>query len=126
MCSIIGMLGAIPRWAWLGTWLAMIVLASFLPQGSIAARAFTLDGRSFLAHVVAYGVLSGMTFWSLEGHSLFVRAVAMTLLPVALGMGIEFLQPLVGRSSGWSDFWANSGGVAVSFVAAMSWGVVRS
>ncbi len=99
--------------------LVAIVVASLLPQASPPARVLTLNGRDFLAHVIAYGVFGALVFWSLGGFSLGVRSLAMIFLPLALGTGIELLQPLVGRTCSWLDVCADGVGVIIALVAAM-------
>lgn len=118
-------LGAVPPLVWPVLWLVAIVVVSLLPQASPAARVLTLNGRDFLAHLIAYGVFGTLIFWSLGGCSLGVRSLAMIFLPLTLGTGIELLQPLVGRTCSWLDVCADGVGVVIALVAAMVWTAFR-
>ncbi len=116
-------LGAVPRAVFLGFWTLLIVVASFLPQGSRAARAFTLNGRVFLAHLVAYGVLSTLVFLTLKERPLTSRVGPMVLLPILFGGVVEVLQPFAGRGFASHDLLANTVGVVIAVVV-VSFGIL--
>ena len=109
----------IPRGIYLLLWAGAIILASFLPQGSTAARACAFQGHAFAAHIVAYGVLSLLTFWTTETRSRVFQRVTMVVGPAAFGLLLEALQPLSGRKFGVVDLLANGFGIALAFSAVM-------
>ena len=123
--AVYNLLAKIPRPAYLVCWASLMLIASFLPQGSPVARAFTLNGRQFITHLIAYGVLSWLVFWSLNGRSPRSRAIAMLLGPVLFGGLVEIMQPLVGRDSGWQDMLANGIGIGIAFVAVAAYSMLR-
>ena len=116
-------LSDMPRGLCVAAWTTLLVVASFLKQGSLAARAFTLNGRAFVAHVIAYGVLSALVFWALKQQSLAFRACAALCVPVAFGGALEHLQSLVGRGCDWRDLLANAAGACLA-VAAVTLGTL--
>ncbi len=97
------------RTAFFILWLAVlagITVGSLLPPVVGAAQS------DKLMHLAAYGLLSGLTWpafaiWG--GRRLMTVALAL----VAFGLGIEFVQPVVGRQFSVADGTANTLGVLV-------------
>lgn len=91
--------------------LAVVLIASFLPASMVA------PGRWNLGHLPAYLAL---TLVSLFAFSPYNRTILMVLgiaaLFCALGLLIEFLQPLVGRTSSLVDLMHNVIGVFTGVV----------
>ena len=88
-----------------------LIGASVLPVGKLPG-----DPGNYLGHLSAYGAamvaLSGVA-------RLRPWAVAVGL--IGLGIGIEFIQPLVGRENHWQDMLANAIGVGTGWLALVVW-----
>ena len=88
-----------------------LIGASVLPVGKLPG-----DPGNYLGHLSAYGVamaaLSGVV-----GLRPLVAAAGL----MALGVGIEFIQPLVGRENHWQDMAANAAGVGTGWLALFVW-----
>ena len=88
-----------------------LVGGSVLPVGHLPA-----DPGNYLGHLSAYGA----AMVALAGVARLRRwAVAVGL--IGLGIGIEFVQPLVGRENHWQDMVANAAGVATGWMALVVW-----
>lgn len=88
-----------------------LVGASVLPVGRLPG-----DTGNYLGHLSAYGtamvVLSGLAR---------LRPLVAAVGLMALGVGIEFVQPLVGRENHWQDMVANTAGVAIGWLVLVVW-----
>ena len=90
---------------------AGLVGASVLPVARLPA-----DPGNYLGHLSAYGA----AMVALSGVAELRPFVAAAGL-VALGAGIEFVQPLVGRENHWQDMAANAVGVGIGWLALWVW-----
>ena len=85
--------------------------ASVVPVGMLPG-----DPGNYLGHLSAYGA----AMLALSGAArLRPSVVAVGLM--ALGIGIEFIQPLVGRENHWQDMAANAVGVGAGWLALVVW-----
>ena len=99
-----------------------ILLLSLLPVPEVPQ----LDDTPFIdkwAHFVMYGglMLSVWLDWTRHRHHpLFVHSLTAVLGSIALGGLIELIQPLVGRSGEWLDFYADTLGTVLGFAAGLT------
>jgi VanZ family protein len=92
--------------------LVAVVVLSFLPSESAdPMRVFSWNSVD-LSHVVAYAALAGTALLSVSRPTLW-RGMGLVLAISFLGLAIEVLQPLVGRTTSIVDFTENEIGVAV-------------
>lgn len=92
--------------------LAGVLALSFLPSESVDPLRLNIDTTDF-AHVVAYAVLAAATLLSLQKQALTVRRGALAVLAISLlGIAVELLQPLAGRTASVIDFAGNEVGIA--------------
>ena len=88
-----------------------LVGASVLPVGHLPA-----DPGNYLGHLSAYGA----AMVALSGVAR-LRPWITALGLVALGICIEFLQPLVARENHWQDMMANATGVGIGWLVLAVW-----
>lgn len=88
-----------------------LVGASVVPVGKLPG-----DPGNYLGHLSAYGAV----MLALSGIARF-RPVVVAAALVGLGVGIEFMQPLVGRENHWQDMAANAVGVGIGWLALSVW-----
>ena len=88
-----------------------LVGASVLPVGHLPA-----DPGNYLGHLSAYGA----AMVALAGVAR-LRPWAVAVGLIGLGIGVEFVQPLVGRENHWQDMVANAAGVATGWMALVVW-----
>lgn len=85
--------------------------ASVVPVGKLPG-----DPGNYLGHLLAYGA----AMLALSGIARF-RPVVVAAALVGLGVGIEFMQPLVGRENHWQDMAANAVGVGTGWLVLSVW-----
>ena len=90
---------------------AGLIAASVLPIGKLPA-----DPGNYLGHLSAYGA----AMVALSGAAR-LRPWITALGLVALGVCIEFLQPLVSRENHWQDMAANAVGVGIGWLTLVVW-----
>ena len=88
-----------------------LVGASVLPVARLPA-----DPGNYLGHLSAYGT----AMVALSGVAR-LRPWITALGLVALGICIEFLQPLVARENHWQDMAANAVGVGIRWLTVVVW-----
>ena len=88
-----------------------LVGASVLPIGHLPG-----DTGNYLGHLSAYG--TAMVALSCVAR---LRPLVAAVGLVALGVGIELVQPLVGRENHWQDMAANTAGVGIGWLALAAW-----
>jgi VanZ family protein len=92
--------------------LIAVLVLSFLPSDSAdPMRVFSWNSVD-LSHVVAYAALAGTALLAVPKLTLW-RGTGIVLAISLLGLAIEVLQPLVGRTTSVVDFTENEIGVAV-------------
>ena len=101
----------VPRMLLAGCVVAGLVGASVLPVARLPA-----DPGNYLGHLSAYGA----AMVALSGVAR-LRPWVTALGLVALGICIEFLQPLVARENHWQDMAANAVGVAIGWLTLVVW-----
>jgi VanZ family protein len=95
--------------------LVAVVVLSFLPSDSAdPMRVFSWNSVD-LSHVVAYAALAGTALLSVPRLTLW-QGTGMVLAISLLGLAIEVLQPLVGRTTSVVDFTENEIGIATGIV----------
>jgi VanZ family protein len=105
--------------------LAGVLVMSFLPSESVDPLRPTLGGSTDIAHVVAYALLAATTMLSLPRRAFVLRqGAAVALATSLLGIAIELLQPLAGRTASVVDVAGNEVGIAVGM--ALSWAYRRA
>ena len=90
---------------------AGLIAASVLPIGKLPA-----DPGNYLGHLSAYGA----AMVALSGVARLKPWITALGL-VALGICIEFLQPLVSRENHWQDMVANAVGVSIGWLTVVVW-----
>lgn len=89
-----------------------IVIVSLLPAGSVD------PGPWNAGHVFAYGLLACAVILSLDDSRRTATGLAWVVVAVsALGLGIEVLQPAVGRTLSLRDFLSNELGILAACAA---------
>ena len=92
--------------------LIAVLVLSFLPSdASDPMRLFSWNSVD-LSHVVAYGSLAGTALLSVPRLTLW-KGMGIVFAISLLGLAIEVLQPLVGRTTSIVDFTENEVGVAI-------------
>lgn len=100
--------------------LAGVLVLSFLPPETVDPLRLSIGDTSDVAHVVAYAVLAATTLLSRPRRSLTLWQGAAVVAAISLlGIAIELLQPLVGRTASVVDFAENEIGIAVGI--ALCW-----
>lgn len=98
---------------WLGL-LAVVLAGSLLPAGLAPDEVGPMVWN--FVHLPAYLALTLATLWLLRvrpgGLNGVMLAVAVAML--ALGTGLEAVQPLVGRYADWRDVLVNAAGIALA------------
>lgn len=96
-----------PRWLWLSAIVVVPVLALALLFSDVPSPLPTV-GNDILAHILMFGVFS-------LPYALWAPRKLVYALPLlmALGVGIEFLQPLAGRAFETTDLVGNVIGMAI-------------
>jgi hypothetical protein len=83
-----------------------VLVLSFLPSDSVDPI------RLRLGHSVAYALLVGATMLSIPRQALTLwRGIGIVFAISLLGLAIELLQPLVGRTTSAVDFTENEAGI---------------
>lgn len=103
----------------LAAWTVLVAVASFLPQGTPSAAAFTMGGRDFPAHVAAYGVLTLLSVLSLRGLGGLWRMAIALVFAGFVSASTEAAQELAGRSFELSDLLADAIGVAAGLLVGL-------
>jgi VanZ family protein len=94
--------------------LAGVLVMSFLPSESVDPLRPMLGDSTDVAHVVAYALLAAATMLSLPRQAFVLRQGAAVVLATSLlGIAIELLQPVAGRTASSVDFAGNEIGIAV-------------
>ena len=88
-----------------------LVGASVVPVGHLPA-----DPGNYLGHLSAYGA----AMVALAGVAR-LRPWAVAVGLIGLGIGIEVVQPLVGRENHWQDMAANATGVGTGWLTLIVW-----
>jgi VanZ family protein len=92
--------------------LIAVLVLSFLPSDSAdPMRVFSWNSVD-LSHVVAYASLAGTALLSVPKLTLW-QGIGIVSAISLLGLAIEVLQPLVGRTTSVVDFTENEVGVAI-------------
>lgn len=100
--------------------LAGVLVMSFLPSESVDPLRPMLGDSTDIAHVVAYALLAASTMLSLPRRAFALgQGAAVALATSVLGIAIELLQPLAGRTASIVDFAGNETGIAVGM--ALAW-----
>lgn len=104
-----------PRlWLFVG-WFG-IVLLIYLSLATLSVDS-GIDHGDKLGHLLAYALLMGWFVQLFRGwHTILRYAVAL----IALGIGLEFLQQLTGRYFEYADMLANTLGVCLGMLTALT------
>lgn len=90
-----------------------VLVLSFLPAEVVDPFRLKVGDSTEIGHVLAYTLLTSATMSSVPKPVLTLwLAVGVALSVSALGLGIELLQPLAGRTISMADFAQNEVGVA--------------
>lgn len=94
-----------------------VLVLSFLPPETVDPLRLKVGDSIDIGHVVAYAALAGATLLSLPRQALTLgRGAAVVLSISLLGIAIELLQPMVGRTASVVDFAENEIGIAGGIV----------
>ncbi|MEN8130418.1 MAG: VanZ family protein [Pseudomonadota bacterium] len=106
--------------SWIGV-LALILVGSLMPEQEGMGEQGILSQDWSLFHIPAYAVLAVVTVWFLRARrlSLYTAIGISVLFSSLLGLGIEWLQPLFGRTQSLIDFGFNEIGVLLGSTVAM-------
>lgn len=113
------------RWALL--WALLILVLCLLPGTALPAWHWAdLFSADKLVHAVLFAVLAVLSIRALDAPDQKAVLVSM-LVCVAYGGGLELMQmlPDLGRRGDWSDFAANTIGVAVGWSGQRWWQAKR-
>jgi len=89
-----------------------VFVLSFLPSDSVDPIRLRIGHSVEIGHLVAYALLVGSTMLSIPRQALTLwRGVGIVLAVSLLGLAIELLQPLVGRTTSVIDFTENEAGI---------------
>jgi hypothetical protein len=102
-------------------WGGMILVGSLLPPATIAPAMPHFSGADLAAHAGAYAVLSLLAVGAWPGR----RRLALGAAVLLLGVLIEVVQPLTGRSLSGLDMLADAAGVSGGLVAGWAAGRLR-
>jgi VanZ family protein len=109
----------IPRWFWLSAgalWCAVVIYFSLLSPDRLPELFVSI--KDLILHFVAYGVAAFLlTMGSRSPRGPWKPA----LVSFVLGVGLEFLQPVVavGRQFSYSDMGANTAGLIFGMLLAL-------
>jgi VanZ family protein len=107
--------GPLLRWAPIWALTIVIVVLSYLPEGTLGfSPSHEIPGGDDLAHAAAYGVLAWLLLRAMGGRGR--RAAALWALAVVMAVGgvIELTQPWAGRTCSWTDWLANLAGASLA------------
>jgi VanZ family protein len=94
-----------------------VLVLSFIPSESVDPLRPNIGDSTDIAHVVAYALLAAATLLSLPGQALTLRQGAWVVFTISLlGIAIELLQPMAGRTASVIDFAGNEIGIAGGIV----------
>jgi uncharacterized membrane protein len=94
-----------------------VLVLSFLPPDTVDPLHLKIGDSIDIGHVVAYAVLAATTLLSRPRQSLTLwRGAAVVAAISLLGIAIELLQPIVGRTTSFVDFMENEIGIAGGIV----------
>jgi VanZ family protein len=94
-----------------------VLVLSFLPSETVDPLRLKVGDSIDIGHVAAYAVLAGATMLSLARQALTLgRGAAVVLSISLLGIAIELLQPMAGRTASVVDFAENEIGIAGGIV----------
>jgi VanZ family protein len=96
-------------------WLVLLVVGSLLPRIPPAGAVMRFHGAAYVAHGIGYAILCALAAWALgprSGCALLLTALGAFLL----GVAIEYIQPLTGRSFDRADMAANAAGAVTGLV----------
>ena len=94
--------------------LALIAVLSLLPASVV------LPGRWNLGHVLGYALLTGVAGLAIPRARRTLGALlAMAAGVTLVGIAIEWLQPLVGRTTSWKDVLSNEFGVLAGLLGCL-------
>ena len=104
-----------------------VLVLSFLPPDSVEPIRLRIGDSPEIGHVVAYALLVCGMLLSIRREMLTLwRGAAIAAALSALGLAIELLQPLVGRSTSVIDFAENEMGIVAGIVMFSAWFFVES
>lgn len=90
-----------------------VLVLSFLPSDSVDPMRLDIGYTGDIGHVLAYALLAGAAMLSVPRQALTLRyGVGIVFTISLLGVAIELLQPLVGRTTSVVDFTENEVGIA--------------
>lgn len=90
-----------------------VLVASFLPPETVDPLRMHAGASIDIGHLGAYALLSAATLLSVPRQSLTLwRGIGIILMISLLGLAIEVLQPLAGRTTSIEDFAWNEIGIA--------------
>jgi VanZ family protein len=90
-----------------------VLVLSFLPPDSVDPLRLQIGDSIDIGHVVAYAVLAATMLLSRPRQSLTLWQGAAVVAAISLlGIAIELLQPIVGRTTSVVDFAENEIGIA--------------
>jgi VanZ family protein len=90
-----------------------VLVLSFLPSDSVDPMRLNIGYSGDIGHVLAYALLAGALMLSVPSQTLTLwRGICIVFTISLLGIAIELLQPLVGRTTSVVDFTENEVGIA--------------
>lgn len=90
-----------------------VLVLSFLPSDSVDPMRLNVGYSVDIGHVLAYALLASATMLSVPRHALTLwRGIGIVFAISLLGLSIELLQPLAGRTTSVIDFTENEIGIA--------------
>jgi VanZ family protein len=92
---------------------AGVLVVSFLPSDTVDPIRVNFGRSIDIGHIVAYALVASATMLSVPRQALTLRRGAGIVFTISLvGLAIELLQPLVGRTTSVVDFAENEAGIA--------------
>ena len=89
-----------------------VLAMSFMPSDSVDPLRLNIGNSVDIGHIVAYALLAGATMLSVPRQALTLwRGVGIVFAISLLGLAIELLQPLAGRTTSVVDFTENEVGI---------------
>lgn len=95
--------------------LAGVLVLSFLPPDSVDPWRLKIGDSIDIGHLVAYAALAATTLLSRPRLTLWQGAAVVAAISL-LGIAIELLQPIAGRTTSFVDFVENEIGIAGGIV----------